>query len=221
MLELRSVSKRYKDGDIESIVLRDINLIINDNDFITIRGQSGGGKSTLLNIISLLNKPSTGEIYFDGKLVDLSNEKQIEMIRRDNIGLVFQSANLISCLNVLDNIMLPAYDKDKGKIKDKAKILLETIGLKEKYRANVKTLSGGEAQRVSIVRALINNPKYILCDEPTGALDQETGKKVIGLLKEIHEDKKCSLIIVTHDEKIAELGNRKLIVQGGKLIEVD
>ena len=221
MVELKNVSKVYKDGETRNVVLKNIDLVINDNDFITTRGQSGGGKSTLLNIISLLTKPTTGEIYFDGKEVDLNSEKEVERVRRDNIGLVFQSANLISCLNSLDNIMLPAYGDSRENIKRKAIRLLDSVGLKGKQKAKVKALSGGESQRISIVRALINNPKIILCDEPTGALDQETGKRVIGLLKEIYEEKKCALIIVTHDEKIAELGKRKFIVRGGELIEMD
>lgn len=221
MIELRNISKSYKDGEKINDVLRNINLVINDNDFITIKGQSGGGKSTLLNIISLLTKPTTGTIYFDYKKVNLNNEKEIEKVRRENVGLVFQSANLISCLNSLDNILLPAYGEDRKELKEKAIKLMDRVGLKGKYKSKVKALSGGEAQRVSIVRALINKPKVILCDEPTGALDQGTGKKVIDLLKEIYMEEKCTIIIVTHDEKIATLGKRKFVVQGGNLIEMD
>lgn len=221
MIELKNISKSYKDGEKVNNVLKNINLVINNNDFITIRGQSGGGKSTLLNIISLLTKPTTGSIYFNGKKVDLNNEKEVERIRRENIGLVFQSANLISCLNSLDNILLPAYSEDRKAIKEKAINLMTRVGLKEKCKSKVKALSGGEAQRVSIVRALINKPKILLCDEPTGALDQGTGRKVIDLLKEIYKEERCTLIIVTHDEKIADLGERKFVVQGGMLIEMD
>lgn len=221
MVELEGVSKTYKDGEKTNTVLKNVNIVIKDNDFITIKGPSGGGKSTLLNIISLLTKPTTGSIYFDGKKVNLDSEKEVEKVRRENIGLVFQSANLISCLNSIDNILLPACGNERKSTKAKAMQLLDRVGLKEKCNAKVKALSGGEAQRVSIVRALINSPKIILCDEPTGALDQETGKKVIDLLKEIYKEEKCTLIIVTHDEKIAALGERKFVVQGGMLIEMD
>lgn len=221
MIELKNISKSYKDGEKTNKVLNDVNLVINDNDFITIKGQSGGGKSTLLNIISLLSKPTTGTIYFNGKEVNFNNEKEVEKIRRENVGLVFQSANLISCLDALDNILLPANGENKKELKEKSKRLMDKVGLKGKYKAKVKALSGGEAQRVSIVRALINKPKFILCDEPTGALDQDTGKKVIDLLRKIYIEEKCTIIIVTHDEKIAALGKRQFVVQGGKLIEMD
>lgn len=221
MIELKNITKSYKDGEKMNNVLKSINLVINDNDFITIKGHSGGGKSTLLNIISLLSKPTTGSIYFDGKEVDINNEKEVESVRRKKIGLVFQSANLISCLNSLDNILLPAYGENREKLKEKAIKLMDRVGLKGKYKSRVRALSGGEAQRVSIVRALINDPEIILCDEPTGALDQETGRKVIDLLKEIYIEEKCTLIIVTHDEKIAALGERKFVMKGGRLIEME
>lgn len=216
MIEFKNITKSYQDGGREHIVLQDINLLIRDSEFITIRGRSGGGKSTLLNMIALLLEPTSGKMIMDGHEIDWRNEKEIEDIRREKIGLVFQSPNLISCLTPLDNILLSA---PKGS-KARALELMQRVGLKGKEHVNIKALSGGEAQRVSIVRALVKQPQILLCDEPTGALDQRTGLAVIELLREIQQEEKCTIIMVTHDEKIAEMGTRKLLLEGGGIVEL-
>lgn len=218
MIELKNITKSYKDGERQHLVVDHINLKIYDSSFITIQGRSGGGKSTLLSMIALLLEPSSGEIFFDDSKIVWKNEKEKEEIRRENIGLVFQSPNLIHCLSPLDNILLAAKNQKDSKVR--ALNLMKRVGLQGKDKVKIKSLSGGEAQRVSIVRALINHPKVLLCDEPTGALDQNTGSTVIELLKEIKTEEKCTIIMVTHDEKIAAMGERQLFLEGGKIIEM-
>lgn len=219
MIQLKNITKDYLDGTEKHVVLQDINLKIEKNDFITIQGKSGGGKSTLLQIIGLLTEPSEGSIVYNNEDVDMKQREKVDCLRKNNVGFVFQTPNLISCLNPLDNIMLPATGKEQKEIKKYAESLLQKVDLYEKRFARTKTLSGGEAQRIAIVRALINNPKLILCDEPTGALDTETGEKVIQLLYDIWKENKCAMIIVTHDSNIAKLGKRQLVLERGGLFE--
>lgn len=219
MIQLKNITKDYLDGTQKHVVLQDINLRIERNDLITIQGKSGGGKSTLLQIIGLLTEPSGGSVIYNNIEVDMKQEEKVDCLRKNNVGFVFQTPNLISCLNPLDNIMLPATGREKKEIKKYAERLLKKVDLYEKRFARTKTLSGGEAQRIAIVRALINKPKIILCDEPTGALDIETGEKVIQLLYEIWKENKCAMIIVTHDSNIAQIGKRQLVLEGGRLLE--
>lgn len=211
MIELNNISKSYIDGNSQNIVLKSFDLRIGNNDFFTIMGPSGSGKSTLLNIIALLTTPTEGQVIYDDYVVDFTNEKKVEKLRRERIGLVFQNANLISCLNVIDNIMLAAVSNTKAS-REYAMYLLDRLGIRDKYKSNIKTLSGGEAQRVSIVRALINKPQLLLCDEPTGALDDKNSKLVMELLIEIYEEVKCSLLIITHDKGIGNFGKEQIIL---------
>lgn len=222
MISIKDLSKEFTNGDIKQNVLNNINLEINDNNFITIMGPSGGGKSTLLYCIALLTEPTAGEINFNNKKINFKNEKSLENLRKNNIGLIFQNSNLISCLSPLENIIIAMNTNESYSLKKKrAEELLERVGLKNKGKSNVNVLSGGEAQRVAIVRALINKPKLLLCDEPTGALDSSNSKKIIELLLELKRETGCTLIIVTHDEKIATLGERRLCLEGGNLYEMD
>lgn len=222
MISIKNLSKEFINGDIKQNVLNNINLEINDNNFITIMGPSGGGKSTLLYCIALLTEPTAGEINFNNEKLNFKNEKNLEKLRKDNIGLIFQNSNLISCLSPLENIIIAMNTNESYSLKKKrAEELLKRVGLKNKGKSNVNALSGGEAQRVAIVRALINKPKLLLCDEPTGALDSSNSKKIIELLLELKRETGCTLIIVTHDEKIANLGERRLYLEGGKLYEMD
>lgn len=221
MIEIRNIKKEFIQGSSKQNVLRGIDLIVDDNDFITIMGPSGGGKSTLLYTLALLSEPSSGEIKFDNKIIDFNKEKEVESIRRKNIGLVFQNHNLISCLSALENIIIAMDCKENYKVKkEKAENLLRKVGLYDKRNLKATALSGGEAQRVAVVRALVNNPKIIFCDEPTGALDSENGKNVISLLLEMKKELNCALVIVTHDSNIGKIGDRRILLKDGVINEV-
>ena len=178
MIKLHNISKTFKTASSSQQILKNVDFSVMPEDFITIAGPSGCGKSTLLSIISLLLPPDDGKITYNGVNVDFSSQAQLEQMRVKYTGLIFQNPNLISSLNVLENVLLPANYKKLGKKAtiEKAKKLLSDVGLSEKTNADVSKLSGGEMQRVSIARALINEPKVLFCDEPTGALDQETSQ---------------------------------------------
>lgn len=221
MIEIENVYKSFIQGNNEQKVLKNINLEVNKNDFITIMGPSGGGKSTLLYTLALLSEPNSGNILFNNKIVNFKNDKEIEKLRRKNIGLIFQNHNLISCLTALENIIIAIDSKETYKEKKKkAEYFLRKVGLYEKRNVISTALSGGEAQRVAVVRALINNPKIIFCDEPTGALDSANGKKVISLLLNLREEIGSALVIVTHDEEIGRLGEKRFLLKDGVINEV-
>lgn len=222
MIKLIDVTKNYKRHKVNQHVLKNINLSIKEGEFITIMGPSGGGKSTLLYLLSMLEIASSGEILLDDKVVTNKSEKEIENLRRKNIGLIFQNANLLASLTPLENLLLAMDSKASQKEKiEKCESLLRKVELLDQKNAKVNSISGGEAQRVAVVRALVNNPRFILCDEPTGALDSENGKKVINLLLEVKTELACCLVIVTHDEKIGALGERKFFLEDGVLSELD
>lgn len=222
MIKLHNISKTFKTASSRQQILKNVDFSVMPEDFITIAGPSGCGKSTLLSIISLLLPPDDGKITYNGVNVDFSSQAQLEQMRVKYTGLIFQNPNLISSLNVLENVLLPANYKKLGKKAtiEKAKKLLSDVGLSEKTNADVSKLSGGEMQRVSIARALINEPKVLFCDEPTGALDQETSQQILKLLLEIAKKNKSAIVMVTHDNDIWEKGRRKVRLQGGKLIEL-
>ena len=221
MIEIKGIEKSFIQGNTTQKVLNGISLKINEGDLITIMGPSGGGKSTLLYTLALLSEPSSGKVVFNNKIINYKKEKEIEKLRRKNIGLVFQNHNLISCLTALENIIIAMDSNDKYRVKrEKAEEFLKRVGLYDKRNLTASALSGGEAQRIAIVRALVNNPKVILYDEPTGALDSENGKNMISLLIKMKKDFGCALIIVTHDISIGKMGDRKLYLKDGVLNEV-
>lgn len=221
MIEIRNLEKEFKQGEgMSQRVLKSINIKINKGEFLTIMGPSGGGKSTFLYTLGLLIEPTNGEIYYDGQKVNFKKESELDKFRRNKIGFIFQNANLISSLNPIENLIVAMSSKESYREKQKrAEELLRKVGLEGKEKVKVSSLSGGEAQRVAIVRALVNNPQVLLCDEPTGALDSENGDKVMKLLMNIRREFGCTLIIVTHDKEIGELGNRKIFLKDGVIHE--
>lgn len=222
MIELKNISQSFQDGKNIRTVLNDINFTIEDSDFITIMGESGSGKSTLLNISSLLLKPTNGEVYLNGELVNFKKKNDIEKKRQQNIGMVFQTPNLIPSLNVMENINLVVKKNTENSVRQEdIKEYLRVVGLGNRMKDDVKTLSGGEAQRVAIIRALINKPKILFCDEPTGSLDEETGQNIMDVLTNLHNDFGCSLVIVTHDKSIGRLGDKQYLLDKGKLVTND
>ena len=221
MIKIKNLTKDFTREGISERVLKDVSLNIKDGQFVTIMGPSGGGKSTLLNIIAMLMEPTSGSVTIDDEEINYKKENHNDDLRRNKIGLIFQNANLISCLSPMENLMV-AMDNDKSykEKKEEAKRLLESVGLKNKIKADVSSLSGGEAQRVAIVRSLVNNPSILLCDEPTGALDSNNGKKVMELLLNIKKQNNTTLIIVTHDKRIADMGERRLFLEDGEIHEL-
>lgn len=208
-----------KIGDPAVQILTDISIEIPDGQFLSLTGRSGSGKSTLLYMLSGLDSLSTGAVHVDG--IDLSKmrRKEIAHFRNEKIGFVFQFNYLIAELSVLENVLLPAkkYKQEKARL-SLAKTILEKVGLIEKLHRLPRQLSGGEEQRVAIARALIMEPKYLFADEPTGALDTINGEVVMEMLKEAHQEKKTTVILVTHEPDYAKHAERQVNLADGKII---
>lgn len=219
LLQCVDVTKEYCSGDEHQHVLCGVNLAIEQQDFITIMGRSGCGKTTLLNCMSLLIRPTSGHVLFDGNDTVAFSDRKRETIRQSNVGMVFQEPNLISCLSTLDNLILPMRTGSYNEKCQRALRLMDEVGLTDKHSFNVQKLSGGEQQRVAVLRALVNKPPIIICDEPTGALDKQSGNIVLKLLLNIREKYKSALIVVTHDQKIGTLGDRQFVLDDGVLHE--
>jgi len=221
MIKFRNVWKIYKlDGDIEYQALKGVNLEIKEGEFVSITGPSGSGKLTLMHLIGLLDKPTNGEIFINGKNVTYLTDDQLSTLRNEFVGFVFQQFNLIPKLNVLENILLPTiYARKKLKYdpKKKALDLLKKFGLGGKERSYPNKISGGQQQRVAILRAMIMEPKLILADEPTGNLDSKTGVEIMNLLKALNEKEGITVVLVTHEADIAAYGKRMIRIKDGKI----
>ena len=219
IIETRKLCKTFSNGGVQQHVLKNIDLEIYEGDFTVIMGASGAGKSTLLYALSGMDKPTLGSITFDGTDITGMNTDGLALFRRSNCGFVFQQVYLVDSMSVLDNIMaagLLVY-KDKKVIAKKAGELLKAVNIDESLRGKFPTqISGGEAQRVGIARALINDPKLVFADEPTGALNSQTGKAVLDTLTRFNE-KGQSIVMVTHDISSARRGNRILYVKDGEI----
>lgn len=220
ILELKNINKTYK-GTSETLhILKDLDLVINEGEFVSIIGKSGSGKSTLLNVIGLLDSIDDGEIYIHGEKVDRTNHQKIDLLKNRDIGFVFQFHYLLPEFTALENVMLPALlnnFNDKKNIEEKAKKILDSVGLKERYNHKPNQLSGGEKQRVAIARALINDPKIILADEPTGNLDEETSNEIHNLFRKINRENNQTIIVVTHSRELANITDKRYSVKNGKL----
>ena len=219
VLEVRNLSKNYGKKGYETAVLKDISMDIYEGDFIAIMGPSGAGKTTFLNMLSTLDKPSSGKILLEGQDITALSNKELSLVRRDKIGFIFQSFNLISSLNVWENIIFPI--SLDGKKIDEAflKDIIQTLGLEKKLHNLPNTLSGGQQQRVAIARAIASKPEILLADEPTGNLDSKTSAEVMGMLKMSVEKYGQTLVMITHDEDIAQIADRILVIEDGKVAE--
>ena len=219
IIELKNVNKIYK-TKVENIhILKNINLAFNKGDFISIQGKSGSGKTSLLNILGLLDEPTNGEIIIHGEKVDYKNENMKNIIRNEKIGFVFQFHYLLNEFTALENVMMPSLinkNMTHEKVKKKAKELLSLVNLSNRTKHKPMELSGGEKQRVAIARAMMNDPDIILADEPTGNLDTETSNIINDLFIKINKERQQSIIIVTHSLELANLAKYKYKIENGK-----
>lgn len=220
MLEARDLHKIYNHGAEKLHVLKGIGLKIEKGKFIAILGPSGAGKTTLIHLLGGLDSPTRGRIFIDGQEIYALSDEELADLRNRRIGFVFQFYHLLSEFNVLENVLLPGLIKEKKKdIKQDAQMLLELVGLKKRMRYFPSQLSGGEQQRLAIARALINQPDFLFCDEPTGNLDSATGSQIIGLVKQLNQMRQMTVILVTHNQEIARLANQLFYLRDGQIEE--
>jgi putative ABC transport system ATP-binding protein len=217
MLEIKNISKTYGQGTAEVVALNNVSFCVNDGDFIAIMGPSGSGKSTLLNVIGGLDYTSSGEVILDGERIDNLDENDFVDIRRNKIAYVFQQYHLLPSLTALENVMLPLTFCGLGNGEGKGLEILREVGLGERTGHKPSQLSGGEQQRVAIARALVHSPSLILADEPTGNMDQETGKEILGLFQQLNMNGR-SIIMVTHDPDIARHAREIIVLKDGRII---
>ena len=219
ILKGKNLEKSYTNGVLKTKVLKGVNIEIKEGEFVSIMGKSGSGKSTLLNILSSLDMPDNGEIYFEGREITHLREEEAAKLRRESFGFVFQLPKMVRNLSILDNILLPSinYKKNKNDLMDKAKQLMKKIGIEHIADNRISRVSGGQLQRAGICRALINNPKILFADEPTGALDSKTGQEVLELFSIFHAEGK-SILMVTHDVQVASKADRVLFMKDGLLV---
>ncbi|MDD3024432.1 MAG: ABC transporter ATP-binding protein [Syntrophomonadaceae bacterium] len=217
LMRLENVSKQYQMGEVVVEALKETSLNIYEGEILVIVGPSGSGKSTLLNLVGGMDKPSSGQIFFNGKELSLASEQDLTMYRRQEIGFVFQFYNLIPDLTAAENVALAAELVEESLTIDDA---LQGVGLLERSQHFPAQLSGGEQQRVSIARALVKKPRFLLCDEPTGALDYQTGKSILGLLDRVKRELGSTVVIVTHNTAIAAMAERVIRMRSGEIIEI-
>ncbi|MEM0149731.1 MAG: ABC transporter ATP-binding protein [Candidatus Micrarchaeaceae archaeon] len=217
---LEHISKIYGSKGVEYVAIKDISLSVARGEFVAVLGPSGSGKTTLLDIAGTLDRPTRGKVFIDGIEVSRLNDREISKIRNEKIGFVFQSYNLVPYLSVLDNVMLPLMvnGTDDEQHRELAKQRLKEVGLGSKLENKPNEISGGEQQRVAIVRAIMNNPPLLLADEPTGNLDSVTAKDVMNLLIRIGKENDTTILMVTHDIDLAKYAERRVYIRDG-LIE--
>jgi putative ABC transport system ATP-binding protein len=221
VIELKNVWKIYRMGDVEVPALRGLNLKIYPQEFVAIIGASGSGKSTAMNMVGSLDIPTRGSVYLDGIDISHMDESDLAQVRGKKIGFIFQQFNLLTNLTALGNVMMPMIFQGISKEErlEKAENLLKLVGLGERMTHRPKEMSGGEQQRVAIARALANDPEIILADEPTGNLDSKTGKMIMDLLVNLNKKEKKTVIIITHDTKIANVMERRVRLFDGKIVK--
>ncbi len=213
-LTFDNVSKTYKTGEVEVKALTDVSLSLSEGEFAVILGSSGAGKTTLLNLLGGMDNATNGKIILDGKVVTELNKKGLCEYRRSDVGFVFQFYNLMPNLTALENVEI-AVEICKNHLSPEK--TLEEVGLKERMANFPAQLSGGEQQRVSIARALAKNPKLLLCDEPTGALDYVTGKKILKCLYDVSKEQKKTVVVVTHNQAIKDIADKAFYIKSGRI----
>ncbi|PRX34754.1 putative ABC transport system ATP-binding protein [Orenia metallireducens] len=222
LLKLQGVKKIYQQGRVEVEALRGIDLEIEAGEFTSIGGPSGSGKTTLLNMIGCLHRPTIGQIIFDGDEIEKLPKEELAMLRRHNLGFIFQDYNLIPVLTVYENVELALRllgDVEKKEIKERVVNILKSVGLGDYINRKPNELSGGQKQRVSIARALVKEPKLVLADEPTANLDSKTSEDVLEVMLEMNQKLTTTFIFSTHDPQVMEYAKRLLTLKDGKIIE--
>jgi putative ABC transport system ATP-binding protein len=220
MIRTEHLTKIYRMGEAEVYALHDINIELQDGEFVAIIGPSGSGKSTLLNMIGCLDKPTSGSVFIENINTATLTENQLAEIRREKIGFVFQQFNLVHTLNALENVALPLFFsgvKRDARFK-RAEEVLKSVGLEQRKHHKPSELSGGQQQRVAIARALANDPEIIIADEPTGNVDSETGKAIMAILTGLNKEGR-TIIVVTHDPEIAACAGRRKRMRDGRLLD--
>ena len=218
VLEIHDLSKRYGEDESEVIAVNHVSFSVEKGEFVAIIGASGSGKSTLMNLIGGIDIPSSGSIIIDGKEITKMNVDELAIFRRRNIGMVYQFYNLIPTLTAEENIMLPWLLDNRRENRERLEELLVMLKLEKRAKHLPGQMSGGQQQRVSIGRALINNPAFILADEPTGNLDSKTGQEIIDLLKASNQKYNQTILLITHDDKIALQADRIITIGDGSII---
>ncbi len=225
VMEAKDIEKSYSKKNLKIPVLRGVSLEIRENEFTAIVGKSGSGKSTLLHLLGTLDKPDSGEVWYQGKRIDNVSSKRREAIRNVEFGMIFQFYHLLPELSMLENVLVPrmighgvfGYWRNKKKYSERAKQLLEIVGLGHRMSHKPNQLSGGEMQRAAIARALIAEPKLLLADEPTGNLDAENGGDVMQTLLQLNREENLTIVMVTHDDNIAKQADQVIKIVDGKI----
>ncbi len=222
MIKLENVVRVYQMGKTQVQALRGLNLEISDGEFVAIMGPSGSGKSTLMHLVGGLDLPTQGQVVLDGVDIAQQNGNQLAELRGKKIGFVFQTFNLVPTLSALKNVELPmVFQKVPRRERyERAKKLLEQVGLGDRLNHKPSELSGGECQRVALARALANDPQILLADEPTGNLDAESGEQIMQILKKLNEEKKMTIIVVTHNPEVARYAHRVIRMRYGQIEEI-
>ncbi len=217
LIQLRKINRIFHQGDLEIQVLKDIDLDINEGDFVAIMGASGSGKSTLMYIIGCLDSPSSGSYHLKGVNVSDMDDDHLSLVRNESLGFIFQSFYLIPYLNVMENVLIPTlYSSKNMDFKKRASDLLEEVDMAERMKFLPSELSGGQKQRVAIVRSLINDPEIVLADEPTGQLDSRSSGQVMEILSRLNSRGK-TIILVTHDPETARYAKRTIFLKDGRI----
>lgn len=216
-IKLEKVTKIYSTGEVDTVALKDVDLEIFEGEVIVLLGPSGSGKSTMLNVCSGLDNPSSGKITIDQEIISDMNNKELTKFRRDNLGFIFQQYNLLQTLNVKENVEVGhAVSKDPFTVEE----IIEQVGLTPNITKYPFQLSGGEQQRVSIARAVVKKPKIMFCDEPTGALDEENAKEVLGVIQKLNEIYNTTVVLITHNPSIGVMADRIVKLNNGEVVEV-
>ncbi len=216
-IKLENVTKIYNTGEVETVALKDVSLEIKNGEMIVLLGPSGSGKSTMLNVCSGLDTPTSGKISVDDEIISDMDAKRLTKFRRDNLGFIFQQYNLLQTLSVRENVEV---GREVSIDPFELETIIEQVGLTPNIDKYPYQLSGGEQQRVSIARAIVKNPKIMFCDEPTGALDEENAKGILGVLQKLNEDYGTTIVLITHNTSISVMADRIIKLNSGRVVDI-